>query len=942
MHRTRSGFSRVITASYATLCLLSLSACSKPPEEQLADAREQIAAKDYATAVVTLKNLLQDAPDNIGGRLLLAEVSLAFADPLAAEKELQKAQDLGADANRYKPLFYKVQLALGNNAGVLELLADETGAEGISKLQALQYRGEALLGIGGLLEFEAEETYRQAEQTFREALEIDPKSQDATWGAAASQVLLGESDAALVILTDLTNKSVDYPRGWLLRGQVELRKGEFAAAESSLRNAVRTAQAMPERLSELPALAGLADAELTQGKLDEAEQTVRALGNIAGNAPVARFLRARIAAAREDYELAANELEQLLSVAPDNLSAMLLYGSVQVALGNFTQAEGVLSQVVARAPQNLAARRLLAAAQVQISEPRAAVETITPLLEAEIVDSELTVFASQAMMRSGSTAEAVRLLEDAVEKNPDSVELKLSLAAAYLQAQRPGDAVAIAESVPTEADNFRKDLVLALALAASDRSDEAEKQIDRVMRDFGDNSQALALIGEFYLGRRQFDKAEEVFNRTLNADANNIPARMGLARIAASREDRGTAVAAFEEVLRKSPNNIAALMSLASYAAIDGDLDKSQELLIRASDASESAAMPRLMLAQTYQRKGNQLRAEQYAQEAGRLAESNALIQLGAGNVLLSIGKIRESLPYLTKSTDLASDSADAWFGLARAYLSLGQNADARRALKSALDLAPENLRVLTTMALVELGDGYVDKALVIAARLRNLYPNSATPLNLEADIYMSQDEFNKAAELYREAFAIAPSGVLALRTYQAARAAGRDDAAAALEAWVEENPDDAATLLFLAQHNDRQGGSTRAAALYERVLESDPDNVGALNNLAWIYNQIGDDRAEGLARRAYELRPDIGSVADTLGWILIAKGSVDEGARFIEEASRKSPNSGNIRYHLAYAKNAMGQRLESLDILRTLLSTNDEFDERANALELLRELESQ
>jgi putative PEP-CTERM system TPR-repeat lipoprotein len=349
------------------------------------------------------------------------------------------------------------------------------------------------------------------------------------------------------------------------------------------------------------------------------------------------------------------------------------------------------------------------------------------------------------------------------------------------------------------------------------------------------------------------------------------------------------------------------------------------------------------MLAQTYLRQGNRLRAEQTAQEAARLAEDNAAIQLGAGNMLISIGKSREALPYLNAATELAPGSLGAWFNLARAHLSLDQSIDARRALKKALEIDADDLRSQITMALIEMGDGNTDKALQIAANLKALYPESAAPMNLEADIYFAEQQFEKATDLYRQAFEVSPSATLARRAFQAARSAGREDAAATLESWLADHPDDATTTMFLAQENQRRGGSSNAIALYERVLDGDPDNFAVLNNLAWIYNEEGDSKkAETLARRAYELRPDIGSVADTLGWILLRRGNVEEAAAFIEEAAKKSPRSRDIQYHLAYVRNEIGRTAESRDILRSLLATEDDFDERENAEALLAEIEGQ
>ena len=51
------------------ILVLGTAGCSKTPEEQLANAQEQLAANDYPTAVITLKNLLQKDPDYADGRL---------------------------------------------------------------------------------------------------------------------------------------------------------------------------------------------------------------------------------------------------------------------------------------------------------------------------------------------------------------------------------------------------------------------------------------------------------------------------------------------------------------------------------------------------------------------------------------------------------------------------------------------------------------------------------------------------------------------------------------------------------------------------------------------------------------------------------------------------------------------------------------------------------
>ena len=912
------------------LFVAMLAACTKSPEEQLADARAALEARDPATAAVMLRNLLQDDPENMAGRLALAEASIALGDPISAEKELVRARDLGADAREHMRLHFRILLALGRYAEMLELLGETGVPEGLEPVEALNFRGRALLGLGSALE---------AERTFVEAAGLAPDSPDAAWGIVASHVALGRLDEAGEEIANVVARYPEYPEGWLLKAQLAMRGGRPAVAANDFSEAVDAARAVPDRLIEIPALAGLADAYMTDRRLEEAERAVNQLISASGPAPVTRFLVARLAAANGDYDMAANELEAVLNVAPNNIQALLLYGSVNLAQENYAQAEATLSQVVARQPANLVARRLLAAAQVELAAPAAAVETLTPLLDSASDDPQLSVFASQAMLQSGSVDEAVALLEKAVADDPDNADLLLSLAATYLSAQRTQDAIRLIESIPEGDRDFRRGLLLAIAYSADDRSEEAEQQIETIMERYANDVQAQTLAGDFFLRRSQFDKARPYLEQAVELDSTSVPARLSLGRLLERTDDLAAAGEQYRAVLALDDSNIVAMTSLANLAVRNGDLRAAEDMLEEAIATNESAPLPRVMLARTYQLRGDFERAEQTVREAARIGARDALTQLAAGDLLVGNGKYREALPFLVRATELSPGVSRIWFSLARAQLALGDNVDARTSLNRARTLDPDSMDAMTAMALVELSDGNTVAALGIAEELQAIYPDQVAPLSLEADILMSEERFDEAAEAYRRGFEIAPTSLLARRAFQAAMQAEREKPQEILERWTEKNPDDVVVQMLLGQYYDEAGEDAKAVSHYESALRLDANHVAALNNLAWLYNELDDARAEGLARRAYELRPDVASVADTLGWILVSDGDVGGGLALIEEAASKSPGSATIQYHIAYARNELGDRESSRQILNSIVASGVEFPEREAAEQLLKEL---
>jgi len=71
-------------------------------------------------------------------------------------------------------------------------------------------------------------------------------------------------------------------------------------------------------------------------------------------------------------------------------------------------------------------------------------------------------------------------------------------------------------------------------------------------------------------------------------------------------------------------------------------------------------------------------------------------------------------------------------------------------------------------------------------------------------------------------------------------------------------------------------GKKTEAHEAYNKVLGIEPENALALNNLAYLNADSGQnlDQAMTFAQRAKQKAPDNPDVADTLGYVLLSKKS--------------------------------------------------------------------
>jgi Flp pilus assembly protein TadD len=119
-------------------------------------------------------------------------------------------------------------------------------------------------------------------------------------------------------------------------------------------------------------------------------------------------------------------------------------------------------------------------------------------------------------------------------------------------------------------------------------------------------------------------------------------------------------------------------------------------------------------------------------------------------------------------------------------------------------------------------------------------------------------------------------------------------------------------------------------------VLKQKPHDAVALNNLAWVYQQTGqDDKAQVLARQAYILSPGA-QTADTLGWILTTTGKPADGIALLRQASVENSTDPRITYHYAVALKDTGNRDEAKKQLQLVTAAKGDFKEKTDAQKLL------
>ena len=266
---------------------------------------------------------------------------------------------------------------------------------------------------------------------------------------------------------------------------------------------------------------------------------------------------------------------------------------------------------------------------------------------------------------------------------------------------------------------------------------------------------------------------------------------------------------------------------------------------------------------------------------------------------------------------------------------------DARISLTKALELQPDYPAAMLALGRLDILERNYDAALELAEELLQAHPESSSGDELRGDIAAARQAPKVAAESYALAYEKTPAAQLARKLYQSHLMAGDPESAlAALQQWLDEHPADLAIRSLLAQALITAGRHPLAIEEYLKVIEHDPGNVTALNNIAWLYQEQGN-YPEGVkyAERASQLAPERAEIIDTLGWLLVQNGETNRGLVLLQEARVKAPHIPDIHYHMAVALHQAGRTSEARKELDRLLKTGKTFPDIDNARALRREL---
>ena len=900
-------------------CGLSVSS-----EERLQRAEAALAGGETGAAEVELRSLLRNEPDNGTARALLGELLLDSGRLPAAEKELRRAIELG---DRSAPRLYQHAEALlgtGDHAGALSRTEELDG----TNPEVMLLRAEALAGL---------ERYDEARRLFR-SLDGTPVEPQSRLGMAL--LVLPDLGAARAELEQAVFIDPTYNNAWLLKGEIEMAAADLTAASASFERILANNSAKGGSDSaELTALYHLVTLRLAEGQKSAADALLTRLDTIAPGHPIRELAEAKVATADRDWPRANTAVRNALKMIPDNSQALTVAGAVSLASANFGQAKVYLNRAIVTDPGNTSARRLLAESELRRADPAEAARLMASG-RVDRVDAESQVLLGIAQFESGDAVAAVETLQRSLAANPEDVALIIRTVQVLLANNADAEARDVANRYGASLESEPAVLAILDATFAVRDGDlgAVRKGIDEALAAYPEDARLALAAAQVMWQIGEPDRAIAALEQARGTPEASYTATVLLAELALRQSQLDRASVYLDAVEDQAEDATPGLLRYALLGRL-GDYGAAREALANAYRQFPDDNRVAVQYANVLRRHGDTDQASKILEQAALRFPDNVDVLLALASLRGALGEDDAAVDTLRSAADVVPGRLDVKLLLARAVAAVGDTDEAGvltgELLRSASGMY--GARVLELELALETG---ADETLRLADRLEADFPGNAGATIARARTYLRRDDVRGAINIVKDAIDRDPAGELAIELFELSRIAGLATPERVLDDWLAENPADPSVLLRRAAIHQSVGETQAARDKYERLLDAQPTNYVALNNLAWLLEQDDARQALVYAERAFEVAGGLPSVRDTYGWLLFNSGSVDKGSALLAEAhAAAKQRDGDIAYHVAVAQQRAGATAAAIATLTDALALPGEFSQRATAAALLESL---
>ena len=538
------------------------------------------------------------------------------------------------------------------------------------------------------------------------------------------------------------------------------------------------------------------------------------------------------------------------------------------------------------------------------------------------------------------------ILKKKVANNPAQGPFHLQLALHYYMTNRKPEMTATLARLTSDPKTFPEGHLQVGDFYLRIRDlDDALQQYDLGQKEDNKNKRMYQKRMVEVLGTEgKRDEATKIVNALLKQDPKDsdvIAMHAALLLQTGDPKQIKSVISELQPIVAKAPKNATLHYNLgrAYMAASDSqNLDQARIHFQEAVKLDPRYEPAKLALGELQLARGENATAVQTAEDILKTDPTNLMAHLMRSNGLMRMGENQKAREEVTAALKMFPKSTDVVFQLGQLEFIQKNYKQAEAAFQALLQA--KDARGLPGVMETKIAQNEWDQAIQLAQTQIQQQPNRADYRLALAKIYFRAGKYNESSAQYQSLIDKNPKVADLYVRLGEAKSNGKDlnGAIEAFKKAREIEPTNYLPVLELALLYNRAGRDEDARKTYEEVIKLQPDNVEALNNLAYIKADSGIDLDQALAyaQRAQQKRPNDPNVVDTLALIYIRKNLTDDSVRMLRELVSKNPDNPIFHLHLALALYQKGDRPEAKKELETALRNKPSEREQGKIKELL------
>jgi putative PEP-CTERM system TPR-repeat lipoprotein len=887
-------------------------------------------------------------------RTALGVAAVGLRDQVKAETLLSEAIKL--DPSAVAPKIQMARLLTGAKPAEADKLIDEVIAANPRSAEALQVKGEMLLGRGDR---------EGAIRLFEEALKVDPKNVAAQLSRANVNIALGKYKLADDDIDGILKASPGHFAANYLRG-VELAKQEkYAEADRIF-----------DRLS--PDFARFWSGYYAQGvtkfKLGQYGQAETILGKFRAHNPddpKASQLIATAALNQRAPSRAVDYLKPFADKTPADATTLALLGDAYMADRKPDLALQQYQKAAALEPENQAVKTQVAISQIEAGQGAQGLATLEQVFGTETgapIAGPALVASELRAQRFDKAAEVAASLVTRDVKNPVYYTM-LGVARAGQQNFSEAEsafraALAINPDLPVTTSD------LAQIYTATGRIDEARNLYNALLAKNPNEVSALLGLADTYIAQKKWTEATDAINRARTTAPNDPAPGLKLVGVYEKRQDWINAKTVAAELAAQFPGDANILDIQGRIQTAAGDTTGAVSSFKRAYALAPNSAPilsqyvtvlwgaryfteARGVLQEAVTRdprnsslKADLIRAEREINgvdaavaKARALAAGDAednIYELVSAELYEKAGRLPDAIGVLEKAAAAKPSDDDVAIDLARLYDRSGNFLKAEGVLAPRLQADPTSIGLGTAMAQQYFLTGRAQDAKKLFADLLARQPNDVVALLALAQIATAARNWPEATDYLTRARKAGPNDprpAIALVNLELLRQDWTNAATTAAQ-MAELFPTDTDVLDAKGRAQTASGDAEGAIATYRRLYELSPNSIPAMTGYVALLREAKEfAKAQTVLQAALARDPKNDQVKGELIRVEADIGGMRAGLARAQTFAKE--DLGNSLYDIVSAElyEKAGRRDDAVDLLKTAVAAKPSSDALIGAL---------